>query len=145
MFKESEIRIDHFYNGRGRPRSYRVIPLPTGLSAESPQGKRASHDLVRSLTRQLRDRVVGMCILRDVSGRPFRPVILSLPVLTWNDGAVRKMAQVIYDQRRFSDLPLLADALEEAGCTNGDMLHHCRSGGEHVRGCWVLDLLLGQQ
>jgi hypothetical protein len=54
------------------------------------------------------------------------------------------MAQRMYDSRDFSDMPVLADALEEAGCTNADILAHCRGLGEHVRGFWVIDLLLGK-
>jgi hypothetical protein len=65
--------------------------------------------------------------------------------LAWNAGTVRKMAQAIYDDRAFDQLPILADALEEAGCANRDILDHCRSGGDHVRGCWVIDLLLGKE
>jgi hypothetical protein len=42
-------------------------------------------------------------------------------------------------------MPILADMLEEAGCTNADILNHCRNGGEHVRGCWVVDLILGRE
>jgi hypothetical protein len=64
--------------------------------------------------------------------------------LAWNDGIVPKLAQAIYDDRVFDRLPILADALEEAGCTNADILNHCRQPGEHVRGCWVVDLLLGK-
>jgi hypothetical protein len=83
--------------------------------------------------------------LRDIVGPlPFRPVPLDAAWMAWNDGAVRKIAQVIYDERRYGDLPILADALEDAGCTDVDILTHCRSGGEHVRGCWVIDLLLGK-
>ena len=63
----------------------------------------------------------------------------------WNDGTVRKLAQAIYDDRRFADLPILADALEEAGCADAAILAHCRGGGEYVRGCWVVDLLLGKE
>ena len=55
-----------------------------------------------------------------------------------------KLAQAIYDARAFDRMPQLADALEAAGCDNRDILDHCRSGGEHVRGCWVVDLLLGK-
>jgi hypothetical protein len=55
---------------------------------------------------------------------------------------IRKLAQGIYDDRAFDRLPLLTDALEEAGCDNRDILDLCRSNGEHVRGCWVVDLLL---
>jgi hypothetical protein len=83
-------------------------------------------------------------ILRDIFGNPFRPVTINPAWLTWNDGTVQKIAQAIYDERAFDRLPILADALEEAGCTDADILGHCRSGGEHVRGCWVVDLLLGK-
>jgi len=76
---------------------------------------------------------------------PFRPVVLDPAWLAWNGGAVRKMAQAIYEKRRFADLPILADALEEAGCTDAAILAHCRGGGEHVRGCWVVDLLTGRR
>ena len=55
------------------------------------------------------------------------------------------MARTIYEQRSFADLPILADALEDAGCHNEDILGHCRQPGEHVRGCWVVDLVLGKE
>ena len=66
-------------------------------------------------------------------------------LLAWNDGTVAKIAQAIHDERAFKRMPILADALEDAGCDNADMLRHCREPGEHVRGCWVVDLLLGKQ
>ncbi len=84
-------------------------------------------------------------ILIEVFGNPFRPVALDPAWLQWNGGTVRKMAQAIYDDRAFDRLPILADALEEATCTNRDLLDHSRSGGEHVRGCWAVDLLLGKE
>lgn len=62
--------------------------------------------------------------------------------LAWNDGTVLKMAQAIHAGRRFSDLPLLADALEEAGCYEVDLLEHCREQAPHVADCWVVQLLL---
>ena len=78
-------------------------------------------------------------------GNPFRPAPAADPSwLAWNGGTVAKLAAAIYDARRFADLPILADALEDAGCDNADILHHCRSEKEHVRGCWVIDLLLGR-
>jgi hypothetical protein len=52
------------------------------------------------------------------------------------------LARVIYEERRFEDLPILADALEEAGCINHTILAHLRSPGPHARGCWPVDLLL---
>ena len=83
-------------------------------------------------------------LLREVFGNPFRWITIDAAWPAWNDGAIPKMAQGIYDGRAFGRLQLLADALEEAGCDNADILSHCRSGGEHVRGCWVVDLLLGK-
>ena len=82
-------------------------------------------------------------ILHDVLGPlPFRPVALDLGSST--PAAVTALAHAIYEERRFQDLPILADALEEAGCSNAEVLTHCRQPGEHVRGCWVLDLILGK-
>lgn len=82
-------------------------------------------------------------LLRDLFG-PFRTVVVEESWLRWNDRCVVKMAQAIYEERRFEDLPILADALEDAGCDNEEMLTHCREPGQHVRGCWVVDLLLGK-
>jgi hypothetical protein len=88
-------------------------------------------------------------LLRDIFGPlPFRPVSMAPSLLiwndVWNDGAVVKLAQGIYEGRAFDRLPVLADALEEAGCDNQDLLSHCRSQHDHVLGCWVVDLLLGK-
>jgi hypothetical protein len=83
-------------------------------------------------------------LVRDTFGNPFRPVTLDPAWLRWKDGAIAKIAQSVYDDRRFSDLPILADALEDAGGTDRAVLEHCRAGGEHVRGCWVVDWLLGK-
>jgi hypothetical protein len=64
---------------------------------------------------------------------------------SWEEGIVVKLAQSVYDERAFDRLPVLADALEEAGCTSEAILNHCRQPGPHVRGCWVVDLLLGKE
>jgi hypothetical protein len=76
-----------------------------------------------------------------VFGNPFRPAMIDSAWLSWNNGAVRRIAQIIYKERAFHDLPILGDALEEAGCTNPDILTHLRGPGHHVLGCWPLDLL----
>jgi hypothetical protein len=65
--------------------------------------------------------------------------------LSWNEGTVLKLAQSIATDGVVDQLPILADALEDAGCGDADILAHCRGGGEHVRGCWVVDLLLGKE
>jgi hypothetical protein len=84
-------------------------------------------------------------LLNEIFGNPFRPVTVDPAWLRWRDGAATSMAQRMYDERRFEDLPILADMLEEAGCTNADILNHCRNKGEHVRGCWAVDLILGKK
>ena len=81
-------------------------------------------------------------LLRDIFGNPFRPARLDP---RWQTAAVVALARTIYEERRFQELPVLADALEEAGCTDKAILRHCREPGEHVRGCWVLDLVLGKE
>jgi hypothetical protein len=89
------------------------------------------------------------CVLgHDVFGNPFRPAALEP---AWRTVSVIGLAQAAYDERRLPEgtleqvrLTVLADALEEQGCDNPDILDHCRQPGEHVRGCWVLDLLLGK-
>jgi hypothetical protein len=91
------------------------------------------------------ERVVHTQLLRDIFGNPFRPPGTDPAWLTWSDCTVVKVAQAVYDEEVFDRLPILADALEEAGCTNADILSHCRSEGPHVRGCWVIDLILGKQ
>jgi hypothetical protein len=85
-------------------------------------------------------------LLRCVFGNPFRPQRPPDPaVLAWGDGTVALLARAIYDDRAFDCLPVLADALEDAGCDDATVLLHCRQPGEHARGCWVLDLLLGKE
>jgi hypothetical protein len=93
-------------------------------------------------------------LFRDIFGNPFRPLPPKTGKRHWeeakaawlqlNGGTVLKLAEVIYASRQFQDLPILADALEESGCTEASILAHCRSRDEHVLGCWVVDLLLGK-
>ena len=84
-------------------------------------------------------------LLRDIVLHPFEPP--SSIERTWlgaNDAAALELAETIYQERDFRALPVLADALKEAGCEDKRLLAHCRSKGPHVRGCWALDLLLGK-
>jgi hypothetical protein len=86
-----------------------------------------------------REKITQCSILRDILGNPFRPVRCSAE---WRTFAVTALADEIYDDRRFADLPELATALIDAGCDNDDVLSHCRSDEPHFRGCWVVDMLL---
>jgi hypothetical protein len=94
-------------------------------------------------------------LLRDIIGNPFRPLPprkgkraweeRRMHWLNWNDATIRHMAESIYEERAFDRLPILGDALEDAGCNEAEILDHVRSDGSHVRGCWVIDLLLGKE
>jgi hypothetical protein len=91
-----------------------------------------------------RGRAGQVSVIEDLLN-PFRPVSLDPAWLAWNDGTVVRLAQAIYDGRAFDRLPVLADALEDAGCTDAGILGHLRGPGPHVRGCWAVDLLLGKE
>ena len=82
-------------------------------------------------------------LTRDIVGNPFQLVYLHPDWLAWNNGTVGQLAETIYEERRYQDLPVLADALEEAGCDDTEILDHLRGPGVHARGCWVLDLARG--
>jgi hypothetical protein len=71
-------------------------------------------------------------------------VSVAAPWLTWNEGTIPKLAEAVYNERNFDRLPILADALEEAGCPDADILEHCREPGPHARGCFLVDALLGK-
>jgi hypothetical protein len=80
-------------------------------------------------------------LAREIFGNPLRPVRVDPAWLAWNGRTVPQVAERIYRSGSFTDLPVLADALEEAGCDNAELLSHPREAREHVRGCWALDLL----
>jgi hypothetical protein len=84
-------------------------------------------------------------VARDVFGNPFHTPHLDPAWLAWEGGTVCKLAEGIYQDQAFDRLPVLADALEEAGCTDESLLSHLRGGGPHARGCWAIDLLLGKE
>ncbi len=88
-------------------------------------------------------------LVRDIFGNPFRPVTLKPP---WKTPTILALATAAYENRILpagtlepARLAILADALEDAGCDNEDILNHLRQPGVHVRGCWVVDLILGKE
>jgi hypothetical protein len=87
-----------------------------------------------------REATAQVALLRDVFGNPFRPMAFDPE---WRTTTAVALARGMYDARSFSHMPVLADALEDAGCNHPEVLAHCRSDRQHVRGCWVVDLLLG--
>jgi hypothetical protein len=81
-------------------------------------------------------------LLREVLGNPLRPVRFDP---RWRDPAAVELARAVYQERAFDRLPVLADALKDAGCGSKEILNHCRAKGDHVRGCWVVDLVLARK
>jgi hypothetical protein len=88
------------------------------------------------------ERTQQAALVRDIFGNPFRPAALDS---AWRTSTAVSLASQMYESREFGAMPILADALQDAGCDNDDILHHCRGDGPHVRGCWVVDLVLGKE
>jgi hypothetical protein len=89
-----------------------------------------------------RQEELHMRLLRDILGNPFRSISFEK---SWRSPTATALATGIYQDKAFDRLPILADALEEAGCDDADVLNHCRGPGPHARGCWVIDMLLGRK
>jgi hypothetical protein len=104
----------------------------------------AVSELTKAFVRNRQEATEGIqaAYLRDIFGNPFRPITFSPE---WRTPTAVALAQQMYESRDFSAMPILADALQDAGCDNDDILNHCRQPGEHVRGCWVVDLVLGKE
>jgi hypothetical protein len=110
------------------------------VAAEVPDEPATGYD--GHITARAAEQRAQADLLREVFGNPFRPVALDP---AWLTSDVRALAHAIYAERAFERMPILADALQEAGCESEDVLAHCRSAtAPHVRGCWVVDLLLGK-
>jgi hypothetical protein len=97
------------------------------------------------------NRRLGAIVLRDIVGNLFQQPVINRAFLAYNAGNVANLARAAYDERIMPSgelesqrLAVLADALEDAGCADADILGHLRGPGPHVRGCWVLDLLLNR-
>jgi len=113
-----------------------------GYEAAAGVAEQASHAAASARLSSLKAETAAQSnLLREIFGNPFCPTMASP---AWQTANVVSLAQAIYDERDFSRMQILGDALEDAGCNNADILHHCRQSGEHVRGCWVIDLLLGK-
>jgi hypothetical protein len=98
------------------------------------------------------EQVAQVAVVRELFGNPFRPVTADPAWRSWDGGALARLAQAAYDDRQLPQgalnptrLAVLADALEDAGCTDAAMLSHLRGPGPHVRGCWAVDLILGKE
>jgi hypothetical protein len=88
------------------------------------------------------ERAAQADLVREIFGNPFRRVRPEPSWLLVNDGSAGHLARMSYDDRDWTRMPYLGDALEDAGCADHAILTHCRSNSQHVRGCWVVDQLL---
>lgn len=117
-----------------------------GAPGGRPDRAAAHAALAGDVRRWSEERAAQARLLRDLFGNPLRPMpVLDPAWLAWRGGAIPRLARAIYDGRAFDRLPLLADALERAGCTDPAVLAHGRDEAEHVRGCWLIDTILGKK
>ena len=133
-----------------RQAAFFALRAANGLLAEDDWGHwNFSEDLrsAWSATNGLRPTAASqdecqLTIARDIFGDPSHPIIFSAE---WRTDTAVSLARTMYAARDFSAMPILADALQDAGCDNSDVLSHCRDTNQvHVRGCWVVDLVLGK-
>lgn len=88
------------------------------------------------------DLAVQAVFVREIFGNPFRPVVIDP---RWQTSTVVDLARSVYDEKAFDRMPILADALMDGGCDSEPIIEHCRQSTEHLRGCWVVDLLTGRE
>jgi hypothetical protein len=123
------------------PKDQRACYAANVASSSDKDGRGSFYFLGYVIEPDERDRI-AQSVLLDLYGNPFRPVTLDPALLT---STVTALARQMYETRDFSAMPILADALQDAGCENAEILDHCRGPGPHVRGCWVVDLVLGKE
>jgi hypothetical protein len=167
--REVVARIEHFAEAGTAPRQSRgarvlsppLQSLAAMWAAETVQALTeavdagAIHVLAQHAARALRDaaghadwktvRRRQVDLLGDLYGNVLEPVAVNSTWLRWQAGVIVKMAEAIYSEHRFAEMPILGDALEEAGCSDSRILEHCRRHPEHARGCWLLDAILGKE
>ncbi len=124
----------------GREQLAKEGAAPADIEAWSRQWSRSRRGAGRAA---VNPGAVVADVLRDMIGPVlFRPVPIDPETLAWGDGTVRRIAEGIYEERAFGRLPILADALIDAGSENEELIRHCRGAGPHHHGCWAVDHLL---
>jgi len=110
-----------------------AVQVTVGTTAINARDKIKAHRVEQALQ---------VLFLRDIFGNPFRPITF-FP--EWRTDTTVSLARTMYESRDFSAMPILADALQDAGCDNDDILSHCRGPVPHVRGFRLVDLVLGKE
>ncbi len=140
--------IRHLWRRRDDPlRGARIVAARAVLTANSPSFASSENVAIafqrRSYIEGLQERRRHCVLLRDIFVNPFRPCVFSSE---WRTSTTIALARKMYDSRDFSAMPILADAFQEAECEDDVILTHCRDPKQvHVRGCWIVDLLLGKE
>jgi hypothetical protein len=174
-FEQARELVGTLHTGRTEPEIRRWAEAGAVLHATAPadRGRIAAaetgwHVARASASQEVDERMAAL--LRDIIGNPFRalspvrppdPPWLTAEVLAatgpwphlldgwfnsaWVTSDAVAVARQMYESRDFSALPILADAFQDAGCANATVLDHCRCSGPHIRGCWVVDLVLGKE
>jgi hypothetical protein len=139
--------------GYARRAAFRTAEaVARAASPDTPGGPEEGRYELKRHAHRLAEHAVQAALLRDLFGPlPFHPVTVDPSVLAWHGGTVCRLAEAAYNERVMpagtldpARLAVLADALEEAGCENQEVLKHLRCEEEHWRGCWLLDALLGK-
>jgi hypothetical protein len=113
-----------------------------GYRARTTEAGTVSRDYEKSRSAELAHKALQADLVRCVFGNPFRPVAFAPG---WRTPTVLALAGAIYEEKAFERLPILGDALIDAGCDDAELLGHCRGPGPHARGCWPVDLLLNKE
>ncbi len=121
------------------PATWQAMSLPAWWAVRA--GEAEDRKLLRA--REAAERQHQCRLFRELIGNPFRIPVVDPAWLSWGGGVAGRIARSVYEENAFNQLPILADALEEAGCTDADLLAHLRSGDAHLRGCWALDAVRG--
>jgi hypothetical protein len=133
---------------RTRQHPARSALHPNAYTAASETAANAANVLRTHSTRNQNtdlwdaERMAQTQLIRCIVGNPFRTVAFDP---RWRTADMLVLARAIYDDRSFGRMPILEDALKDAGCENEEIINHCCSDGPHVRGCWVVDLILGKE
>lgn len=144
QFKESRRSVWANVNWRGTTegRLARALTGRTELTAAIEASWYASYLIGGATMHTEQERIAQGPLLRDIIGNPFRPVAFPR---NWRTDTAVVLARQMYESRDFGAMPILADALQDAGCDSDDVLNHCRdTSATHVRGCWVVDLVLNK-
>jgi hypothetical protein len=146
--------VMRFADGLASVEEMRSVWRARGFAATVPSPEHPFEWAVGFLQRAEREEALGaqpqrfptrqelIAPFRDIFGNPFRQPNFDS---AWRTDTALSLARQMYESREFGAMPILADALQDAGCDNDDVLNHCRGSGPHVRGCWVVDLLTGRK